>query len=95
MDRKRRIALEQKLQAQGFDISMLPWPRKITYYNPEGEAMRLPADPYSMEHYLNKGYSLKPLTSQEPQEREAFVCDVCGKAFSSRIALTGHKRSHK
>ena len=29
------------------------------------------------------------------EEEEAFVCDQCGASFSARIALTGHKRSHK
>ena len=26
---------------------------------------------------------------------EGWVCDVCGKVVSSKIALIGHKRSHK
>jgi hypothetical protein len=25
----------------------------------------------------------------------AYICDTCGKSFKARIALAGHKRSHK
>jgi len=28
-------------------------------------------------------------------EPERFICDICGKELEKRIALEGHKRSHK
>ena len=88
---------EQQIIAKGFgyEITELPGliaqPR-LTYYNKKGEAMVLPADPYSMHHYLAKGFTLKP---PESNSQDKFVCDICGKEFSQKIALTGHKRSHK
>jgi hypothetical protein len=30
-----------------------------------------------------------------PAEADAHVCPKCGKAFTTRIAMTGHLRSHK
>lgn len=63
------------------------------------EMPNLPADPYSMEHYLRKGFvldksQLKPQAVEQSQEGE-FVCEVCGKSFTAKIALLGHQRSHK
>jgi hypothetical protein len=31
----------------------------------------------------------------KPTSAPEFTCDICGKTFTRRIALTGHKRSHK
>lgn len=31
----------------------------------------------------------------EPLSATVFLCDECGKEFTSKIALEGHKRSHK
>ncbi len=68
---------------------------------------RLPADPYSLKHYLAKGFVTDPKYLPEPKSVEKavegtvgtqeglFVCEDCGKGFSKRIALTGHRRSHK
>ena len=37
--------------------------------------------------------SREPLASVE--NREGFQCDVCGKMLKTKLALVGHKRSHK
>lgn len=31
----------------------------------------------------------------EPLSATSFICDECGKEFATKIALEGHKRSHK
>jgi hypothetical protein len=41
---------------------------KTTYYNRHGKAMVLPADPYSLNHYLGQGLRLKPPESLTPVE---------------------------
>lgn len=41
---------------------------KTTYYNRHGKAMVLPADPYSLNHYLSQGLRLKPPESPVPVE---------------------------
>uniref|UniRef100_A0A6M3LFA8 Uncharacterized protein n=1 Tax=viral metagenome TaxID=1070528 RepID=A0A6M3LFA8_9ZZZZ len=57
---KRKLAVE--LQAQGFAIIDIgQWPAKATYYKKNGEAMpNLPADPWSLQRYLRKGFTLVP-----------------------------------
>lgn len=78
---------------------------RATYYrviNGEvSECPDLPADPYSLQHYLAKGFTLtqpelKPqtVTSQKDAQEGKFVCQVCGKSFNKRIALIGHSRKH-
>ncbi len=39
---------------------------KTTYYDPFGRSRVLPADPYSLEHYLDQGLTLKPPESPMP-----------------------------
>ena len=56
-----RRFLEQKLKAQGFTAGLTNWPRRVTYYKPDGEALpNLPADPEHMQKYLSRGFTLKP-----------------------------------
>ena len=63
-DRKR---IAEIVKAQGYYIDIDRWPRKVTYYKPTGEAMpNMPADPYSMELYLGKGFTLTPPKTVEP-----------------------------
>lgn len=95
------------LQSRGFTFAAVPGlhlqPR-AKYFSRNGDdghvvEHNLPADPYSLDHYLAKGFvlnpqDLKPWTAPEGQEDE-FVCEVCGKGFTKRIALSGHSRSHK
>ncbi len=95
------------LKAKGFAFEGLPGlhaqPR-AKYYSRnrnDGHVVQhnLPADPYSLEHYLAKGFTLnpndlKPWTDVKAQEGD-FVCEVCGRGFTKRIALAGHSRTHK
>jgi len=76
--------------------------RKATYYRiVKGEVEELPnlpADPVFMARYLAKGFTLTRPTAKPQtvtQVQEGFTCEVCGKTVSSKLALAGHKRSHK
>lgn len=108
MDKKERQALQQELARQGFVIRDLgSWPPKATYYKPNGEAMRnLPADPYSMQRYLARGFTLVPPERAEkapeppvvtPSSDSVFKCDHPRCRFSSPTerGLMIHKRKHQ
>lgn len=43
----------------------------------------------------SKEYKIISLTTKEKTPEEVFKCETCGKEFSSKIGLEGHKRSHK
>ena len=95
------------LQRFGYVFAGVPGLRqqpRATFYTRNrnnGEVVtmpNLPADPYSLAHYLEKGFvldksQLKPQAVEKSQE--GFTCEVCGKEFSQQIALAGHKRTHK
>ena len=42
---------------------------KETYYDPFGRSRVLPADPYSLDHYLSQGLSLSPPENPIPIEQ--------------------------
>ena len=95
------------LQANGFIFDAVPGlhpqPRAKYYSVDKNDGHivehNLPADPYSLDHYLKRGFTLnpqdlKPQAVEKSQEGE-FVCKDCGKSFNHRVALSGHSRSHK
>ena len=58
--------LQKELALQGFAIRIDKWPTRLTYYKPDGEPMpKLPADPFSMQQYLKRGFTLMPPKVQE------------------------------
>jgi len=90
------------LQASGFALEAVPGlyrqPRAKYYSIDKGSNKvvehNLPADPYSLGHYLKKGFVLNP-NDLKPQAEDEFVCTTCGDKFTKRIALVGHSRKHK
>lgn len=89
MDKEQMQVLERCGVKGVWEVTNRPVQR-LTYYAPDGrELPNLPADSYHLERYLKRG-----LTLQKPQVSE-FKCETCGKPFGSRIALEGHKHSHK
>ena len=49
------------VKEQGYYIDIDKWPKRLTYYKPDGEGLpHLPADPWSMERYLKRGFTLVP-----------------------------------
>ena len=54
--------IRKDLAAQGYSVALLrQWPARATYYKTDGEAMPgLPADPFSMQRYLARGFTLFP-----------------------------------
>lgn len=53
------------------------------------EMVRLPADPFSLGHYLKKGFRVTP-----PDAKDEFTCPSCGKVCANKLGLYGHMRSH-
>jgi len=80
----------------GYAIAELPNLRTIPrmdFRHPDGRILsNLPADAYHLTRYLARGF--KPIYP-DSELQEGFVCEVCGKGFKHKIALAGHKRTHK
>jgi hypothetical protein len=59
-------------------------------------AARIPLERGEIELY---GETLEPVIPKEDIKKETnsevFICDICGKVCKKKIALIGHKRSHK
>ena len=91
MDRNQQRTLE----TFGFAIEELPNLKTtphMDFVNREGQIIHgLPADSYHMNRYLSRG--LKPIIENSKPQND-FVCEVCGKEFKQKIALSGHKRTH-
>lgn len=93
------------LRANGFVFegipNLTPQPRAKYYSRDRNDGHivehNLPADPYSLEHYLKKGFVLNPnLLQPLSQAKEGeFTCSACGKQLKTRIGLIGHSRTHK
>ncbi len=90
----------------GYSVEELPGKPipKATYYKVErGEVVPmpgLPADPHNMSRYLKRGFTLQPPIIEPPPtelkgETNSFTCETCGSVFTHRLALAGHRRSHK
>ncbi len=59
-----------------------------TYYNKSGVAMRLPCDPHSLNHYLQKGFTF------QPPSVNGLRCNECEFEAKSPFGLSVHKRVH-
>ena len=90
----------------GYSIEELPGKTipKTTYYKVDKGVVipmpNLPADPHNIARYLKRGFTLDiPKVEPPPTEPESepvgFTCETCGKVVSTKLALAGHKRSHK
>ncbi|MBE3141685.1 MAG: hypothetical protein IMZ61_06410 [Planctomycetes bacterium] len=75
--------------------------RKRKYYTPDGREVVLPADPYSLNQYLSKGFTLTPPVIQAIPEAvietteissEKPLCPECGYEAKDHVGLAIHRR---
>lgn len=94
----------KQLEEEGFTYDAVPGVHRClraTFYRLRKDGSvepvpDLPMDSYHLPRWLKRGLVLDPKDLiPQTKEDEEFVCTVCGKAFSAKIALTGHSRSHK
>jgi len=113
MSAKEKRVLQAELARQGFVIREIgQWPAKATYYKKNGEAMKnLPADPFSMQKYCARGFTLVPPSAvpegvredTSPTEEKAEViedtpnqCQICGFIAKNEAGLYTHTvRKHR
>jgi hypothetical protein len=84
--------LKQELASQGYSVSLLDsWPAQATYYTKDGEAMPgLPANPWSMQRYLARGFTLVP-----PSGTDMVRCPECSRDCKGDFGLQSHMRTHR
>lgn len=101
IDMSLRQQLEDTGYAWSFLRNVLAQPRAVYYSRDEGTGETtkhiLPSDPYSLLHYLSRGFKLNPADIAQPVAlaQEGFACQDCVKSFKSKFALLGHKKIHK
>ncbi len=86
-----RADILEKLKREGWAMEELPEADGqpfATYYNKSGVAMRLPCDPHSLNHYLQKGFTFQPPSGK-------LRCEKCGFRAKSQLGLFAHQRRHK
>jgi hypothetical protein len=108
------MALRNELERQGYSVRIDRWPARETYWSvheENGETVvmehpNLPADPWSMQHYLKRGFKLvKPAIPssgkaevlpivKEPTP-EKIECPVCARECQSMLGLSSHLRKHE
>ena len=49
-------------------LAITKWTPKKVFYTQTGRKLVLPADPYSIEHYLKKGFSFVPPANPLPEK---------------------------
>jgi hypothetical protein len=69
MDKKRQVLEKFGYGWQEFKTDSPI--QKRTYYTPNGRALVLPADTYSLNHYLEKGFTLVPPKEELPTAGES------------------------
>lgn len=83
------------LKSLGYAIEEIPVKTipRMDFYNKEGALLpNLPADPYHLVRWQERGFTITPPVKAE----EPLMCDVCNAGpFKAKIGLTGHQRSHK
>ena len=56
-------------------------------YYTKGETYELPDD-FPTDHF-------QVIEEVKPKISSSFICAVCGKELKTKLALSGHRRSHK
>lgn len=88
------------LNTQGWVIDDSAIPKWMTYYKPNGEAVKLPSDSYSLKHYLARGFTLEPPKEVKPMKSAIGVADIdekpkVAKPVKKRSVRAKHKRKTK
>jgi hypothetical protein len=75
--------------------------RKRKYFTPDGREVMLPADPYSLNQYLSKGFTLIPpekpaipkvVVETIVEDSDGFICPDCGQKAKDHVGLAIHRR---